>query len=343
MFNSIFRIISAALATMLIAGACTAATDSSTGASVLSDLFSGTIYFAECSATVVGSVSLDPVYSIPVRMNQEESASAESDYMLELRDASGSSIRNIPFEVREGHADPISGCSINFADFDFIVFDPPEYTSFAIKQEKLEVLVVERSANAPSVSVTGVNENQYFSNNETIDLFWVGSDEDNDSLTYKVLYSVDGGNSYKRYFSLRKTSQTGSTINTARIPGSNRSRFGVSVSNGTRSSFTETPIFRLEEHKPRLYITNSSSSSRFSVKQGFKLSARGVDNEDGRLDRDTFIWHSSIDGSLGTGEFAEILPDQLSIGKHEITVTGVDSSGMSGTASITIHITDTVF
>lgn len=305
---------------------------------VPSDLFFGSLNFSVPSGSV-GDVELDRVYSRP-RLPKPVSA---GDYVLELRDGSGSVLRSIPFAASQPilfHIDPSEHVDDRNvpASFGFTVFDPPDYASFAIKEGDEELLVVERSASTPSVSVSGVSEGQVFSRDDTIDLSWVGADADGDSLSYRVYYSIDGGTSYEP-FSL-ETSDTSKSTPASRFRGSDRARFGISVSDGFRSSFVETPVFRVVGAGPEVQVVTPSSGLVFAEGQGFVLEARGYDQEDGLLGHNSFSWRSSIDGDLGAGGFIVLSADQLTPGTHAITVEATDSSGLSASASTTIMITE---
>jgi len=302
-----------------------------------SDMFFGQISFSESDGSTSG-VILDRIYSRPRQVRPVVSG----DYVLELRDSSGASLRSIPFMASQ----PItfvlpefgvSGSEENsLATFSFTVFDPPDYASFAIKQDGRELLVMQRSANAPTVSVTGVSANQLFSQTDTINLSWVGADQDGDSLTYRVYYSIDGGISYEPY-SL-ETAGNSKAIVAGRLPGSDRARFGVSVSDGSRSAFVETPIFRVANHAPEVRIESPSSGVVLAGSRGFLLKASGYDQEDGSLGFNAYSWSSSVDGNLGTGAHVVLSTSQLTPGIHNITVTGIDSSGLTATASVSITI-----
>jgi len=171
---------------------------------------------------------------------------------------------------------------------------------------------------------------------DTINLSWVGNDADGDSLTYRLFYSIDGGSSYRPF--LLETTNTSQAIEANWLLGSDTARFGVSVSDGTRSTFTESPIFNVAGHVPEITIETPSQDMVFAENQGFVLEALGIDREDGLLGHASFSWHSNLDGSLGTGRHIVLSADQLTAGTHIITVTGTDSASMSATAAVNIVI-----
>ncbi len=302
-----------------------------------SDMFFGEISFSESDGSTSGVV-LDRIYSRPRQVRPITSG----DYVLELRDSSGASVRNISFTASQPITFVLPEFGVDSSEenglttFSFTVFNPPDYTSFAIKQDGRELLVMQRSANAPTVSISGVSANQLFSQTDTINLSWVGSDQDGDSLTYRVYYSIDGGSSYEPY--LLETTDTSKAIVAGRLPGSDRARFGVSVSDGTRSAFVETPIFRIANHTPEVRIESPSPGVVLAGSRGFLLKASGYDEEDGSLGFNAYSWSSSVDGNLGTGEHVVLSTSQLASGAHTITVTATDSSGLTATTAVSITI-----
>jgi len=171
---------------------------------------------------------------------------------------------------------------------------------------------------------------------DTINLSWVGNDADGDSLTYRLFYSTDSGSSYRPF--LLETTNTSQAIEADWLLGSNTARFGISVSDGTRSTFTQSPVFSVAGHVPEIAIKTPSPNMVFAESQGFVLEASGVDREDGLLGHSAFSWRSNLDGSLGTGRHIVLSADQLTAGTHTVTVTGTDSASMSATATVNIVI-----
>ena len=214
--------------------------------------------------------------------------------------------------------------------------DPPEYSSFAVKHDDSEILVVERSASAPSVSVSGPSAGQFFGAGSDISVSWSGSDADGDELSYRVYYSVDGG---KVYMPLSlETANTSRTLPAGRLRGSSRARIGVSVSDGARSSFAETPVFSVANHAPEISIRTPVSGDVFAENQGFVVEAVAYDMEDGLVPSSHIVWGSSIDGSLGSGRYLVLSAADLTAGSHTLTVTATDAAGLSASASVDIVI-----
>ena len=218
-------------------------------ASVSSDIFVGSV-----SLTDAAGVEFGPVFSVykPVREPVISSvASGDGDYVLELRDASGMAIRSVPFNVLtitgDGELDDGTPVGVDNDAFEFVVSDPPVYESFAVMKDGVELGSVSRSQNAPSISVSGPSWDM-FDDDGTISVSWVGSDADGDDLVYRVYYSTDGGSTYTIMF--RMTEAASKSFSATWLRGSSRARIGVSVSDGTRSVFAETPIFSVAGHAP---------------------------------------------------------------------------------------------
>ena len=295
---------------------------------VQTDYFFGAISFSEVDGSATGA-AVNRIYSRPRRPSRASSG----DYVLELRDQAGTVLRSYSFETDEVEHQGSTAAAAEPGYFDMIVPSLPDYASFAVKLADKELLVRQRSVNAPAVSVSGITANRLYLHDETIELAWSGSDADaGDELSYRVYYSTDGGASYGplRLYTIN----TEMSIDVGQLAGSDNARLAVSVSDGTRSAFTETPVFKVAGRAPEVEIR--SSSGAWYGDRGFVLFASGYDYEDGVLGLNSFNWHSSLDGELGTGEHIVLSTDDLTEGEHLITLTGTDRAGMTGTDTITI-------
>lgn len=110
------------------------------------DLFTGKVIFASSSSSTATSVEMARIYSRP----REPREIVPGNYVLELRDNDGTVLRSIPFSASRPEALVLDGSDVEFdsADFGFLVHNPPDYTSFAIKQGDRELITVQRSSNA---------------------------------------------------------------------------------------------------------------------------------------------------------------------------------------------------
>lgn len=305
-------------------------------------IVSGEVSPAMDSDLIVGSVLLssddaaedivfDPLFSRP----RQVKTPFAGEYSLELRDASDDVVRSVPFSVlRSTDSD-----SESEAGFSVVVPSEPDYASFAVVKQQEELAVVRRSENAPAVSISGISGGQVFGSEDSIDLSWQGTDADGDELSYRLYYSTDGGDSYRVLSS--STKDTAGSYSTDWLEGSEQSRIGISVSDGTRSSFSQSPVFSVAGHLPEVWIETPLPGAVFAGHRGFLLDADGYDVEDGSLPSSAFRWHSSIDGDLGAGEFLVLSTRDLTPGDHTITVIATDSDLMSADDSVDITISFT--
>ena len=311
--------------------------DSGNQDKVTTSVFSGRIYLSRDG--VPESVELNPVHS---RLRVPRSVSASGDYSLEFRDASGGVLRSVPFSAEEGILDINPEQDIDFdafpriAFFSVLVSSLPDFASVVVVHSDSDLAVFESSSSTPSVTISGVAAGQVFAAVDTVNLSWSGSDADGEDLDYLVYYSVDGGAAYRLIYLARD--DTSKDFDAANLKGSSRARFGVSVSDGIRSVFAETPVFAMDGKAPVARITSPGAGSAFAGKQGFLLDGWAHDTEDGFLGSSSFNWSSSLDGNLGTGSYLVLSADELTAGNHQITLTVTDSDNMTSTAAIPITV-----
>lgn len=300
---------------------------------VNSDYFSGQITLSSDGTPV--NTKLFPVHS---RIRNSLSSSS-GDFTLKLFNDDGESIREIQFGISEYILEPTqSGNFVNnlrLADFTVIVSNPPDYSSFAVYHLNRQLAVKERSKNTPKVSIAGISSDESFSNDAIVNLSWNGSDPDGDDLDYRIYYSTDGGGTYS--LTSAAGSDTAISFSAMYLEGSSQARFGISVSDGTRSTFVETPIFTVDYHIPMVSVSSPVSESVLAGEQGFLLDGWAYDIEDGFLGSSSFSWSSNIDGNLGSGNGLVMSAANLTAGDHTITLTVTDSNG--ATASATTNIT----
>lgn len=283
-------------------------------------------------------------------------------FAIELRDSSGTTVQKSYFDVTAPVIEEGTETAPQSFYFDVPMYDPPEYESFAITiggreindqnpeydfsklttedavVEGRELLSVDLSSNAPSVEITSPVRPDHAFEGDSIDVAWRGSDEDGDDLTYELYYSVDGGSTFTLVLS--DTTATSFSLNREDWPGSAEARFRVSVSDGTRSTFQDSVVFSVAEHRPQVWIDDPLDNDVFTSNQGIVLSATGYDYEDGILPFPAYKWESSLDGDLGIGEFIVLSAGDLSTGSHRITVTATDSSGADMSRDVNIRVRD---
>lgn len=296
-------------------------------------LFFGTIRLSEDSEAT--EVDLLPLF---LKNHLVNIRNYSGDYTLDFRDATGSTVRSVSFQSFKPRRTISLGsdlASSQKAYFAFQVQNPPEYDELVFLLEGEEIASFKASSNSPSVSIlSGPSSGQNIGSDSFLNLSWASDDADGDDLVHNVYYSVDGGLNYEL---LRlRTEETSLSIDAENLKGSDHARISISVSDGIRSSFVETPIFSVEKHRPEVYIETSNSDHEFTMPETVLLQAWGSDKDDnGQL---SYSWQSNIDGDLGNGDTLSLPSENFATGSHIITVTVTDSDGMSATTSVDIQI-----
>jgi hypothetical protein len=164
---------------------------------------------------------------------------------------------------------------------------------------------------------------------------WNGTDADGDALTYDIEYSTDGGASWQ----LLGTRLTGSeaTLSLERLPGSQQARFRVWATDGVNSATDASDgNFAVPAKSPIAGILAPNPGLRTTFGQLITFDGSAVDPEDGSLPDGSLAWSSNLAGPLGAGSLLQT--SELITGTHKITLTAVDSQGLTGSATITVQV-----
>lgn len=167
---------------------------------------------------------------------------------------------------------------------------------------------------------------------------WTASDPDGDALTHHLLYSRDEGGSW---LPMGVNIVGGSLeFDASQVPATvgNSAWFKLVTSDGFDS--VESPVMEGAAlgagSPPAVHLVSPNNIAMHRQHAPVLLHASAWDLEDLMLPDASIAWTSSIDGDLGTGR--EFILDTLSPGTHVITVTGVDTDGMSSSRSVTMSV-----
>jgi len=196
-------------------------------------------------------VELHPVFSFPPSTEPYPVSFLPLDYgvVLDLRDNTGAGIMEVPLPISTGStlSDYMPPIVEYWEIFSVLVPDPPEYASFTIRQGSRELAAVERSANVPAVSVFGVCENQFVAKGDEIDISWAGADLDGDHLYYRILKSLDGGQTWDASIFSNFERTELSLASLFRWRGSDEARVAIAVSDGVNATVSVTPVFQVDQ------------------------------------------------------------------------------------------------
>ncbi|HEV7705104.1 MAG TPA: PKD domain-containing protein [Gemmatimonadaceae bacterium] len=184
---------------------------------------------------------------------------------------------------------------------------------------------------SPVASITGPANNSSFAQGASVDFAGTGSDPEDGALTGASLVwtsSRDG------------QIGTGTSFSTTTLSvGTHVITLTVTDSQGAHGTATITVVITgaVQNQPPTAHITLPTDGASFVQGASVSFSGSGSDPEDGPVTGSALRWSSDRDGSLTTG--ATFSRTNLSVGTHVITLLAVDSKGLTGTATVTIHIT----
>jgi len=341
----------------MVSGGCGSGGDGIVGGGDFDFWFSGEVVLPSGVEGVAPRVRSVGVHAVPNSTEQHRSLGSR-DFELEMRNSSDKVVASVFFRL-----DPPGLYSEHVGTYEYVVasevdlevqdvrrfgvwvFDTPVFESYAILWQGKELAVVNQTADAPAVELSGVSEGQFVGSDEKIELCLAASDGAGDDLAYRVYYSTDGGASYGLHQQLTDAAGSGGgvselVLDASDVAGSDTARVGISVSDGARATFVETPVFTVGQHAPEVSIEVSNPRVILDRGLGYLMRVRAHDAEDGYLKVGDVSLHSSVDGPLRVstgfimGSF--FTREKLTLGHHVITARATDSSGKSTIASIAV-------
>jgi hypothetical protein len=167
---------------------------------------------------------------------------------------------------------------------------------------------------------------------------WSASDADGDALSHFLFYSPDNGLSWLPIAVRLVESLFEFDAQTIPSTLGLNAKFFVRSSDGFQS--TDSPVFEAAAlgggTPPDVHLLTPNDGSIHRQHSTVLLHGSGWDLEDQYLPESAVSWVSSLDGALGLGRLLAITA--LSPGVHTITVTGIDSTGMSSSREVAITV-----
>ena len=340
--------------------------------------FSANIYFKSIAGEgIIGEADFNRIervifHPVPqVEFGSFKPYRPSSRYFFELRDELGNSIIRFPAQDAWGSDDtdsrmPVS-LTLNLSSEPYFVWGriycPPAFASYAFIHDDTEIASLKLSENPPTVSIIEPSSGQIIEGN-AIQISWIGTDLDNDPLKYYFGYSYHDSelgyhddNEFDRMSLGREDAiyRTNYTIKRTWFcplkPAEANQRYSeakikITVSDGTRSSYTESEIFYVI-NAPAVAINHLEEGGTYAPHFNWRLSALFCGFVDPDLSSSSslvflklkdlnFEWYSNLDGFLGTGNPITVF--NLLSGEQTITVVVSDGFGNSASDSVKITI-----
>ncbi len=128
---------------------------------------------------------------------------------------------------------------------------------------------------------------------------------------------------------------TGSPLATAALSVGTHTITLVGTDSGGASATAQVTVTILQPNTAPT-VTITAGAGTYDAGDPISFAGVGTDLEDGALTGAALVWSSNVDGVMGTG--AAITYASLTAGTHTITLSGVDSGGLSDSDAISVTI-----
>ena len=257
-----------------------------------------------------------------------ESTDLKSEYSLTIDDTKGTVLSSRPLIDRDQASESDANLTLGFVE---ILDFPNEGRYLRIRKGDKVLFEAERSAHAPTVDLLPVRREK---SQDGWLVEWEAKDEDGDVLLYDVLYSHDGGESW-RVLSLNQL-ESQLTVAEKNVPGGDRAVVRVVASDLFNTSHADSMPFVVPNKPPSVFIVNPRPRQGVLQRRAV-LTGASNDLEDGQIVAGQLVWSSDKDGELGRGR--EIWVRSLSPGKHQISLRATDREGLTQTVHQTLSVT----
>lgn len=257
-----------------------------------------------------------------------------TNFWITAFDATGAVVQKVLFDlepsiVEEGDANQTG---------DFVVpiaADPAIHTLKLYYQGQL-LATVTASAHPPVIALAAPNGGETYGGGP-INVTWTASDPDGDALSYTIQFSSDGGASWDTL--IVDWPQQSVTLNSGELAATRSGLIRVMASDGFNTvSAQSATTFTIQPHAPVVTINAPLAGSTVIGDQQLFLDSSAVDMQDGLLAGTNVVWKSSLDGALGAGSVITFNARNLTEGNHILTVTAVDSFGLTNSATTRVLV-----
>jgi hypothetical protein len=194
------------------------------------------------------------------------------------------------------------------------------------------------SQHPPTVELLSPQGGDAWSSDGEYVIEWLAGDEDGDSLWFDIAFSRDDGTTWD--IVATRLEDTRLEIRGDQFPGTEGAMVRVFASDGVLTSQATSGPFNIGLKPPQAVIVAPQAGVVLPPGAPLLLKGYAYDREGGTLEGEAMSWSSDQDGFLGTGN--QVLTE-LSAGQHTITLTAIDSSDNTGTATISVFVGHKVY
>ena len=200
-----------------------------------------------------------------------------------------------------------------------------------------EIASANVSANPPAISITARSGGPALPASSPVTLSWDASDSDGDALTYNLMYSFNGGATWRLLVTgITEKSYTIESSELEGTQGQSTGVFRVVANDGALTASATSDAFSVGSKAPTARIASPVDGSQTIYGQLVAFEGFGEDFEEGTLPDTKMTWTSDRDGFLGNGRLVHV--DLLSVGTHHITLQVADAAGQTASAMVTILV-----
>jgi hypothetical protein len=161
---------------------------------------------------------------------------------------------------------------------------------------------------------------------------WQASDPAGKRLSFRILYSPNGGSKWVPI----ATKLTGSSyeVDISTLPPSNQAMIRIIASNGFNSTTADSALFNVVKTPPKVAIFSPVAGGEYYTNSSLVFKGSAIDASGEEIpDNQTYWEYNGV--NFGSGK---VLINNLPVGTYEITFGAFDSNNMTAEAKITIKI-----
>lgn len=265
-------------------------------------------------------------------ITQGPSGEGAGTYRIEARASTGAVLFVRRFEPSEWH--PFGGGEGVLIFGEFIPVQAEARSLVVLGPDNLVLATLNFTGSGPRVQVVEPTSASVLTGVRR--LRWSVSDADSMSHTARILYSADGGGTWR---SLGVIADSELAVDFDQLPGTTNGRLRVLVSDGVNTGEAVFGPFTVSKKLPTATISLPAQNTAYRASTAVFLRGEGYDPETERLPESAFSWDSDRDGPLGTGR--QVTVQQLSPGVHSITLRVTDQDGNVAAASVSLTVDGT--